>query len=130
LTMDIRNSNTYILYPMFLMLFLYLHHKYNRFENTLFFSQLHLSNSVIKKRCLYVEKYWGACICPSLHPSCYAYAVNITLFWVMTPCILVEWYQCFIGCKQVVEAAESSEDAVYLQQTARFYVSEDSNIFI
>jgi len=28
---------------------------------------------------------------PLLAPLCYSYAINITLFWVMTPCILVEW---------------------------------------
>lgn len=95
----------------------------------LLFFQLHLSNSVIKKTYLYVEKYWGAGTCLSLHPPCYTYAVNIILFWVMTPCILVEWWQCFIWCKQMMEAAESPKNSVYLQQTARLYISEDGNVF-
>jgi hypothetical protein len=54
-------------------------------------------------------------------------------FWYVTPCSLVVTYWRFGETRDLyptlkTEAAYSSETSVYLYQTARFHVSEDTNL--
>jgi hypothetical protein len=54
--------------------------------------------------------------------------MDMAVFWVVTPCSLVEVYQLFRGIIRMMEAARTSETLVNFYQTTRRYNPEDSHL--